>query len=96
MSGGEKRMAALAGILVLEPRVILLDEPTSSLDPKARRDTAEVLEKLGTPMIISTHDLLLAKHVCEKAIIMQDGRIRAEGPPPEILESAEKLRRYGL
>ena len=96
MSGGEKRMAALAGILVLEPRIILLDEPTSSLDPKARRDTAEVLEKLGTPMIISTHDLSLAKHVCGKAIIMQDGRIRAEGPPQEILESAEKLRRYGL
>jgi cobalt/nickel transport system ATP-binding protein len=96
MSGGEKRIAALAGILVMEPLIIMLDEPTSSLDPRARRDVTALLKNLGASMIMSTHDMALARNVCDRAIVMQKGRVRAEGPTTKILDDEETLRTYGL
>jgi cobalt/nickel transport system ATP-binding protein len=96
MSGGEKRIAALAGILVMEPLIVMLDEPTSSLDPRARREVTELLRGLGVSMIMSTHDMTLARNVCERVIVMQSGRVRAEGNPGEILGDEERLRGWGL
>ena len=96
MSGGEKRIAALAGILVMEPLIIMLDEPTSSLDPRARRDVAALLKNLGASMIMSTHDMALALNVCDRAIVMQKGRVKTEGPTAKILYDEETLRTYGL
>jgi cobalt/nickel transport system ATP-binding protein len=96
MSGGEKRIVALAGILVMEPKVIMLDEPTSSLDPRARRELTELLRGLAVTMIISTHDMALARTVCDRLIVMQAGQIRSEGKPDDILDDKAALRRYGL
>ncbi|MDR3165000.1 MAG: energy-coupling factor ABC transporter ATP-binding protein [Synergistaceae bacterium] len=96
MSGGEKRIVALAGILVMEPKIIMLDEPTSSLDPRARREVTELLRGLGVTMIISTHDMALAKTICGRLILMQAGQIRLEGKPEDILGDEVTLRQYGL
>jgi cobalt/nickel transport system ATP-binding protein len=96
MSGGEKRIAALAGILVMRPDVILLDEPTSSLDPRARREITELLRGLGAPMIISTHDLSLARRVCGRAVILQKGQVCADGAPDALLDDEKFLRDHGL
>jgi cobalt/nickel transport system ATP-binding protein len=96
MSGGEKRIAALAGILVMEPQVVVLDEPTSSLDPRARRNITETLRGLGGSIILSTHNLDIARDVCDRVIILQNGRICAEGTPNELLSDEKKLRGHGL
>lgn len=96
LSGGEKRMVALAGILVMDPDLIVLDEPSASLDPRARRRLIEVLRELEKPMILASHDLDLALDVCGRALILCDGKITAAGPAPEILQDGELLRRDGL
>ncbi|MCR4819300.1 MAG: energy-coupling factor ABC transporter ATP-binding protein, partial [Fretibacterium sp.] len=74
LSGGEKRMAALAGILVMEPEVLALDEPTAALDPRARRRVIELLRPMRTSLILATHDLDMALDVCTRAVILCDGQ----------------------
>jgi cobalt/nickel transport system ATP-binding protein len=96
VSGGEKRIAALAGVLVMEPKVVMLDEPTSSIDPRARREVTELLRGMTVTMVISTHDMALAKTVCDRLIVMQAGLVRAEGKPDDILNDETALRRCGL
>jgi cobalt/nickel transport system ATP-binding protein len=96
LSGGEKRLAALAGILVLDPEIIALDEPSSTLDPRARRHVIEILKALDKPMILATHDLDMVLDVCTRAVIMNKGRPAAEGPLPSILQDEAFLRQNGL
>ncbi|MDR2175920.1 MAG: energy-coupling factor ABC transporter ATP-binding protein [Synergistaceae bacterium] len=96
LSGGEKRMAALAGILAMDPEIIVLDEPTSTLDPCARRRVTEILKSLGKPMIVASHDLEMVMTVCTRAVIMNAGRPAAEGPLPSILQDESFLRQNGL
>ena len=86
LSGGEKRLAALASVMVMEPEVLLLDEPTAFLDPKARRNLIRVLKRLPQTMLIATHDLSFAAEVCPRAVLLSRGTLTAEKPTEEIDE----------
>ena len=96
LSGGEKRLAALAGILVMNPSVILMDEPSSFLDPKARRKLIKILSGLTQTMLIATHDLDMALDLCGRVILLKDGHIRADMPVKEILSDEKILDECGL
>lgn len=91
LSGGEKRMAALATVLAMKPSVMLLDEPTAFLDPKARRNLINVLNSLPHTMLIATHDLTFAKEVCREAVVIKDGNFFAKGNCDEILYNQELM-----
>ena len=96
LSGGEKRMAALAAVLVMEPEVLLLDEPTAFLDPKARRQLMEVLKILPQTMLIATHDLGFALEVCPSTLLLCGGELVAKGESSRLLFDNEQLDRAGV
>lgn len=97
LSGGEKRRAALAGVLAMKPEAILLDEPTSMLDPRSSRELAELLNSMDkTLKIVATHDLAFAERVCQECIVLKDGQICAAGKSAEILRNHELLFGCGL
>ncbi|HHU40511.1 MAG TPA: ATP-binding cassette domain-containing protein [Propionibacterium sp.] len=96
LSYGQKQRVALAGILVLEPDVIVLDEPTSMLDPAARRDLVDLLGRLDTTLVVITHDLPLALQACDRVIVLDAGRIVADGPPREVFADDDLLARHRL
>ena len=96
LSGGEKRMAALATVLAMKPSVMLLDEPTAFLDPKARRNLINVLNSLPHTMLIATHDLAFAKEVCREAAVIKDGNFFAKGNCDEILYNQELMDEGGI
>ncbi len=91
LSGGERRRVALAGVLAMHPDVLVLDEPTSNLDPAGRRELAEVLSRLPATVLIVTHDLPYALRLCERSAVMNDGRVVADGPTGAILGDAEVM-----
>ena len=86
LSGGEKRLAALASVMVMEPEILLLDEPTAFLDPKARRNLIRILNRLPQTMLIATHDLAFAAEVCPRAAVLKSGTLIAEMKTEEIDE----------
>jgi cobalt/nickel transport system ATP-binding protein len=90
LSGGEKRLVALAGVLVMRPRVLLMDEPSSFLDPRARKRLIGVLSNLSQTMLLATHDMDMALDLCERTIILKEGKVYADGKTKEILQD-EKL-----
>ncbi len=96
LSFGEKRRVCLAGILACEPSLLALDEPSSNLDPRARRGLIEILKKCPASQIIATHDLELVVELCSRVIVLDQGRIRADGPTREILSDAALMARHGL
>ena len=96
LSGGEKRMAALATVLAMKPSVMLLDEPTAFLDPNARRNLINVLNSLPHTMLIATHDLTFAKEVCREAVVIKDGNFFAKGNCDEILYNQELMDEGGI
>ena len=97
LSGGEKRMAALAGILVMKPEILILDEPSAALDPKARRTVSNTLNNLNhQAILLATHDLDMALDVCERAIILNNGQVAASGKLPELLQDESLLIQNGL
>ncbi|MCM1180408.1 MAG: energy-coupling factor ABC transporter ATP-binding protein [Clostridium sp.] len=96
LSGGEKRMAALATVLAMKPALMLFDEPTAFLDPKARRKLIQVLKSLPHTMLITTHDLLFAKEVCEDTIVMKEGKISAIGKSSVLLYDEKQMDEAGV
>jgi cobalt/nickel transport system ATP-binding protein len=90
LSHGEKRRACLAGVLACEPAVLVLDEPTSDLDPRGRREFKALLREIPATKLIATHDLELAVELCARAIILDQGQIIADGCTVELLAD-EKL-----
>jgi len=96
LSGGEKRLTALATVLTMEPRVMLLDEPSAFLDPKSRRGLIKTLTALPHTKLIATHDLAFALETCTKALVLKDGRLRAQGPCGEIFRDAALMDECGL
>lgn len=96
LSGGEKRRIAIAAVLALQPELLLLDEPTSFLDPKARRRLIETLAKLPLTKLIATHDLDMVLDFCERVIVLKEGRVFAEGIPQQILLNEELMQASGL
>ena len=96
MSGGEKRMASLATVLAMKPEIMLLDEPTAFLDPKARRNLINVLNSLPHTMLVATHDLVFADEICEYAIILRDGKLFAQGKCKELLYDKDLMDKGGV
>jgi cobalt/nickel transport system ATP-binding protein len=96
LSGGEKRLAALATVLIMEPHILLLDEPTAFLDPRGRRALIKILSLLPQTMLIATHDIAFAETLATRAIVLCNGRIRADGPLPAILRDTPLLDECGL
>jgi cobalt/nickel transport system ATP-binding protein len=96
LSGGERRRVALATILAMEPSLLILDEPTAGLDPAGRRDLMKVLGSLAVTQLIITHDLPLALELCERSLIMDEGKIQFDGPTVSILSDPDLLARHRL
>jgi len=95
LSGGEKRMAAMATVLAMEPSVLMFDEPTAFLDHKARRTLIETLKKLHHTKIVATHDLAFVAEVCDRVIILKNGRVAADGSLA-LLHDGDLMRNCGL
>lgn len=91
LSGGEKRLAAIASILSLEPEILLMDEPTTALDPKSRRRLINLLNSLNLTKLIASHDLDMIMDTCSRVLVMKDGKIIKDGKTEEILYDKELL-----
>ncbi len=85
LSGGEKRMVAIAAVLAMQPQIILYDEPSANLDLRARRRLIRFLQASSETIILSSHDLELVLEVCDRVILLNQGRIMADGIPQEIM-----------
>ena len=85
LSFGQRRRVAIATVLAMEPEILVLDEPSSNLDPAARRELAELLVELDLTLLMVTHDLPYALQLCERSVILSDGVIAADGPTLEVL-----------
>ena len=96
LSGGEKRNVAIAAVLAMNPEVLLFDEPSSYLDPKSRRNFIRAMETLHHTKFIATHDLDLVLDLCERVIILKNGRIFADGIPMELFLNKELMEEAGL
>ena len=96
LSFGQRKRVAVAAVLSMEPEVLVLDEPSSNLDPRARREFGEILAGLAQTTVMVTHDLPYALELCERAVIIDQGRIAADGPAPEILGDADLLAAHDL
>ncbi|OLL20373.1 MULTISPECIES: energy-coupling factor ABC transporter ATP-binding protein [unclassified Rhodococcus (in: high G+C Gram-positive bacteria)] len=91
LSAGQRRRVALATVLACRPDVLVLDEPSTDLDPVARRELAEVLLGIDATLLLVTHDLPYAAQVCSRAVIVSDGRLVADGPITALLADADLL-----
>ena len=96
LSGGEKRRAALAGVLAMRPEVMLLDEPSMYLDPRGRRDLIRLLNGLPGTMVVATHDLRFAAETCSRVLVLDAGELSADGPTATIFGDMELLEKHGL
>ena len=92
ISGGEKRMAAIATVLTMDPDVILMDEPTSALDPCNRRVVINTIRSLSNTKLISSHDLDMILDTCDRIILLGDGKVAADGAAMDILKNRELLK----
>lgn len=99
LSGGERRKAALAGVLALRPKVLALDEPTAGLDPAARAELLARLEELrqqGQTLIIATHNMDDVANLADRVYVLDNGRVALQGPTRQVFAQAERLRSLGL
>lgn len=96
LSGGEKRSASIASVLSMEPDILLMDEPTSALDPKSRRRFINLLKEFKHTKIVTTHDMDMVLDVCDRTIILGNGKVVADGRSSEILNNEELLDLWGL
>ena len=96
LSGGEKRRVAIATVLAMEPSILVMDEPSAGLDPRARRQMIELLLSFGHTALITTHDLDMAQALCPRTVIMLAGQVAADGPTSQILGDGALLDRCGL
>ena len=96
LSGGEKRIVSFAGVLASNPEVLALDEPSAALDPRARRRVIDFLRRSEHTIILATHDLDMALDVCERAVILSEGRVKCEGDLPELFTKRDILESNGL
>jgi cobalt/nickel transport system ATP-binding protein len=86
LSAGEKRRVAIAGILAMDPEILVLDEPTTFLDPPARRSLAELLQNLPQAKIVVTHDISFARSICTRAVFFQNGAVAAAGSIGDVVD----------
>lgn len=93
LSGGQKKRVAIATVLSMEPSILVLDEPTAELDLEARRQVCDIVKSFSHTCLIATHDMDLARELCQRAIVMDDGRIVDDGPVDRV--TSDFSRRYG-
>ena len=96
LSAGEKRAAAIAGVITMSPDILVMDEPSSNLDPMARRRIIELLKSFPHTKIIATHDMELVLEVCSRVILLDRGKIAADGTANEILANETMMKTHGL
>jgi cobalt/nickel transport system ATP-binding protein len=96
LSRGEKRRVCLAGLLACDARLLVLDEPTSDLDPRGRRELMGLLTRLPMGQLIATHDLEFVVEICPRAIVLDGGHIVADGPTLELLDDEALMLAHGL
>jgi cobalt/nickel transport system ATP-binding protein len=96
LSVGEKKRIAIATVLSMNPSILVLDEPSAGLDPRARRTLINLLRELPITMLVSTHDMRLVQELFPRTIVMDDGNIVADGLTMEILKDEELLTAHGL
>jgi cobalt/nickel transport system ATP-binding protein len=96
LSGGEKRAVAIAAVLSLSPAILVMDEPTSNLDPKTRRQLIQRLRTFDHTLILATHDLDLVLDLCPRTLVLKEGRLAADGPTGEIMQNEALLASCNL
>jgi cobalt/nickel transport system ATP-binding protein len=96
LSGGEKKLAAIATILSMKPDIILMDEPSIALDPRNRRNLIHILNELEALKIVASHDLDFIMDTCERTILIDDGQIIYDGPTDKIMHDEKMLTEHGL
>jgi cobalt/nickel transport system ATP-binding protein len=96
LSGGEKRAVSIATVLSMSPDILVMDEPTSNLDPRARRLLIELLKSFMHTKIIATHDLDMVMDLCERTLVIREGLIIADGPTADIMEDEDLLASSSL
>jgi len=96
LSGGEKRAVAIATVLAMEPDILVMDEPSANLDPRGRRRLIALLESFTHTRLIATHDLELVVELCPRVILLDAGRVIADGPTPTVLNDEPLLLAHGL
>lgn len=96
LSGGEKCMVAIAGVLAMRPQLILYDEPSANLDLRARRRLIHFLQTSQETNLISSHDLELILEVCDRVLLLNEGHIIADGKPDEVMRDKQLMEAHGL
>ena len=96
LSFGQRRRVAVATVLAMNPSILVLDEPSSNLDPASRRELAQILQGLEITLVMVTHDLPFANELCERSVILAEGAIVADDRTSSLLRNEELLKRYRL
>ena len=96
LSGGQKKRVAIATVLAMEPSVLVMDEPTSNLDPRARRQIIDLIRRFSHTTLIATHDMEMVLDLCDRTIVMKEGRIVADGSTRHVFGDLALLEECGL
>lgn len=96
LSGGEKRMVSIAGVLAMHPRVIIYDEPAANLDTRSRRRLIRFLHSAPETLLVASHDLELVWETCDRVALIDSGRVVADGKPDEVMGDAQVMEAHGL
>lgn len=96
LSFGQRRRVAVAGVLAMKPEILVLDEPSSNLDPASRRELATILASLDVTILMVTHDLPYALELCPRSVVLSGGLIAEDSPTRALLADGEKLAKYRL
>ena len=96
LSGGEKKRIAIAGVLAMQPQVLVFDEPSAQLDPRSRRQLIELLQSLKLTQLVATHDLDMALELCDRTIILSQGQVVFDGETERVMSDPEFLAAHAL
>ncbi len=96
LSLGERKRIAIATVLAMDPEILVLDEPSAGLDPRARRNLIALLSELPQTMLVASHDMRLVWDLCPRSVILDGGRLVVEGPTPRLLQDQALMERHGL
>jgi len=96
LSFGQRRRVAVATVLAMEPEILVLDEPSSNLDPASRRELADIVRSLDVTVLMVTHDLPYALELCPRSVVLSEGTVVADGPTYDVLTDGASMRAHRL